>query len=142
MSFRETNAWIALASIGVVFGLYFARVGAALRTGSANPGDFLNQYIGSVVLLVILEIALGVMAAIATRTSPASQAMRDERERIIELKANRCAFPVVQIGVVITAAAISLGAPAFVTANALVLALVVGEVVRLGGQIVYFRLGV
>ncbi len=141
MSFREINAWIALTSTAVIFGVYFARVGLAVRTGSASSADFVDRYVGSVVLLVLLQIALNVIAAIAMRTSRANQTARDERERLIELKAIRCALPVIQIGAVLTAIAISLGAPAFVTANSLVLALVVAELVRDGGQIVYFRMG-
>ena len=142
MSFREINAWIGLASILVVFGCYFARVGAALRAGPVKPGDFLDQFIGSVVLLVVLQIALSIVAAIATGASQAQQLMRDERERTIELEASRIALPLVQLGAVMAAGAIALGAPPAVTAHGLVLMLVLGEVVRLGGQILYFHRGV
>jgi len=141
MSFREINAWIALTSTAVVFGVYFARVGMAVGTGSASQSDFVDQYVGSIGLLVVLQIALNIIAAVATRTSRANQTARDEREWLIELRATRYALPVVQVGAVLTAIAISLGAPAFVTANALVLALVVAELVRDGGQVAYFRMG-
>lgn len=143
MSFREKSAWISLVTLIAVFGLYFAHVAAALRAGPVDPHDFLGQYIGSVVLLVILQIVLSIIAAIAARvTGDAAQTARDEREQLIELKANRFALFIVQTGAVLTAGAISLGAPAYVTANCLVLALTLGELVRFGGQIVYYRLGV
>ncbi len=142
MSFRELGAWISLASIVVVFGFYFAGVGAAVRAGPVDPQAFLGQFVGSVVILVLLQIGLGVIAAIATRASQQDQTSRDERERLIELKSNRAALAIIQIGTVLGATAISLGAPAFVTANSLAFALVLSELVRLGAQIVYFRVGV
>lgn len=144
MSFRETSAWISLTSIIVVFGFYFVQVGMALRTGPVDPQLFLDQYIGSVFLFVILQIVLSVIAAIVgSRLSGQDMhAARDERERLIELKANRFALVIVQAGAVLTAGAISLGVPAYITANALVLALTLGEVVRFGGQVVYYRVGV
>ena len=142
MSFREIGAWISLASIVVVFGFYFAEVGAAVRAGPVDPQAFLGQFVGSVVILVLVQIGLGVVAAIATRASQRDQTSRDERERLIELKSTRAALAIIQIGTVLGATAISLGAPAFVTANSLAFALVLSELVRLGAQIVYFRVGV
>jgi cadmium resistance protein CadD (predicted permease) len=142
MSFRELGAWISLTSIVVVFGFYFAEVGAALRAGPVDPQAFLGQFVGSVVILVLVQIGLSVVAAIATRRSHEEQTSRDERERLIELKSNRAALAIIQIGAVLGAAAISLGAPAFVTANSLAFALVLSEVVRFAGQILYFRIGV
>ena len=142
MSFREIGAWISLASIVLVFGFYFAEVGAAVKAGPVDAQAFLGQFVGSVVILVLVQIGLGVVAAIATRASQRDQTSRDERERLIELKSNRAALAIIQIGTVLGATAISLGAPAFVTANSLAFALVLSELVRLGAQIVYFRVGV
>ena len=92
---------------------------------------------------MIVQIVLTVIAAVATRAGGHSvQTARDEREQLIELKANRFALFIVQMGAVLTAGAISLGAPPYVTANSLVLALAIGELVRFAGQIVYYRVGV
>ena len=143
MSFRETSAWISLVSILAVFGFYFTEVGLALRAGPVAPEAFLNEYIGAVVLLVIVQIALSIMSAIALRASGAAmQSARDERERLIELKANRFALLIVQMGAVLGAGAIALGTPGYITANGLVLALALGELARFGGQVVYYRIGV
>jgi uncharacterized membrane protein len=117
-------------------------IAAGIATFVAGYSEFLDQFIGSVVLLVVLQIALAIVAAIATGASQAQQLMRDERERTIELEASRIALPVVQLGAVMAAGAIALGAPPTVTAHGLVLMLVLGEVVRLGGQILYFHRGV
>ena len=95
-----------------------------------DPQSFLGQFVGSVVILVLVQIGLGIVAAIATRASRKEQTLLDERERLIELKSNRAALAILQIGAFLGATAISLGAPAFVTANSLAFALVLSELVR------------
>lgn len=142
MSFREISAWISLVSTVLVFGLYFYYAGVAFETAQRDLGELLGQYIGSIVLLIILQIVLFIITAIVMRNSPDLHAARDEREQLIELKAGRFAIVALQLGVSLSVMAIGVGVEPFIVANALVLTAVVGEVLRLGGQIVYFRLGV
>jgi hypothetical protein len=47
-----------------------------------------------------------------------------------------------QAGAILTAGAIALGVPAYITANGLALTLALGEIARFGGQVLYYRLGV
>src|SRR5262245_47740679 len=134
MSFRETSAWISLISILAVFGFYFAVVG---RTIGAEPEPiaFLGEYIGAVVLLVIVQVTLAIIAAITTHAAGGEvEAPLDEREKLIELKANRFGYAILLSGAVIVAGAIALGLPGYWTANALVLAVALGELVRFGAQ--------
>jgi hypothetical protein len=144
MSFREKSAWISLISILAVFGYYFAEVGSTLRVaGPLPPPAFLGQYIAAVILLVVLQIALHIIAAVGTRLGGGDMnTARDEREKLIELKANRFALYIMQTGALTAAAAIALGTPGYLTANGLVLALALGELVRFGGQVIYYRIGV
>ncbi len=142
MSFRETSAWISLVSLLAVFGFYFAVVGQAIDA-EPEPILFLGEYIGAVVLLVIVQVTLAIIAAVATRASGGEvEAALDEREKLIELKAGRFGYAIVLGGAVMVTGAISLGLPGYWTANALVLAVALGELVRFGAQIVYYRLGV
>lgn len=142
MSFRETSAWISVISILAVFGFYFAVVAQAIET-EPEPSAFLGEYIGAVVLLVVVQVTLGIIAAIATRASVAElEAARDEREKLMELKANRFDYAILLAGAVLVAGAIGLGAPRYWTANALVFSVALGEFTRFGAQIVYYRLGV
>src|ERR1051325_8389189 len=67
MSFRETSAWSSRISPLAVFGFYFTVVGCALDAGPVPPPAFLGEYIGAVVLLVIVQIVLHIIAAVATR---------------------------------------------------------------------------
>jgi hypothetical protein len=144
MSFRETSAWISLISILAVFGFYFTVVGQAIGAGPLPPPAFLGEYFGAVVLLVIVQIVLHIMAAIATRASGGGdvESPEDEREKLIELKANRFGYAILLAGAVMVAGAIGLGAPGYWTANALVFAVALGELTRFSAQVVYYRLGV
>jgi len=142
MSFRETSAWISVISLLAVFGFYFTVVARAFDSGPLPPPAFLDEYLSAVVLLVVVQIALHVIAAVATKASGDAETARDEREQLIELKANRFGYFIVLSGAVMVAGAIGMGAPGYWTANALVLAVALGELVRFGAQIVYYRIGV
>ena len=143
MGFRETSAWISLISILAVFGFYFAAVGRALESGPVPADAFLGEYMGAVVLLVIVQIVLQIIAAIGTRVSGGDvESARDEREKLIELKANRFGYFIILSGAVLIAGAIGFGVPGYWTANALVAAVVLGEITRFGAQLVYYRIGV
>jgi len=142
MSFRETSAWISMISLLGVFGFYFTVVGYAIGVGPLPPPAFLGEYFAAVVLLVIVQIALHIIAAIVTRASGGDMDMtRDEREKLIELKANRFGYFIVLSGAIMVAGAIGIGAPGYWTANALVFSVALGELARFGAQVIYYRLG-
>ena len=143
LSFREASAWISLISILAVFGFYFTLVARAIDTGPMPPPAFLGEYIGAVVLLVFVQIALHVVAAVAIRVRGGDMdTASDEREKLIQLKANRFGYFIVLAGAVMVAGAIGFGVPGYWTANALVFAVALGELARFGAQVVYYRLGV
>ncbi len=143
MSFRETSAWISLISLLGVFGFYFTVVGRSLEADVMPPPAFLGEYTAAVILLVIVQVALHIIAAIVTRASGGDmETARDERERLIELKSNRFGYFILLSGTVMVAGAIGLGAPGYWTANALVLSVALAELVRFGAQVVYYRMGV
>jgi predicted glycosyltransferase len=62
-------------------------------------------------------------------------------EKLVALRSTRWAFHVVMAGAAMGAGAVALGVPAFYTANGIFLAVVLAEVVRFAGQVIYFRIG-
>jgi hypothetical protein len=142
MSFRETSAWISLISLLAVFGFYFTLVGRSLEA-DVPPPAFLGEYIAVVMLLVIVQVALHVIAAIVTRANGGDmETVRDEREKLIELKSNRFGYFIMLSGAVLVAGAIGFGVPGYWTANALVLSVAMAELARFGAQVIYYRMGV
>jgi hypothetical protein len=139
MSFREKSAWISMLSILAIYGFYFwslFQTTAVRQMERFHSGPLLLQ---TIVVLVAVQIVLHV--AVAIRKPREAQAPRDERERLIELKATRIGFAGLASGVVVACFLGALNPPILFSTNSLLFVLVASEVLRSAGQIVYFRLG-
>ena len=139
MSFREKSAWVSFATILVVFGAYFWNVIRVL----GGQVEFRAAYALSVALLVafvVLEIVLHIVLAI--QAPKEALAPRDERERLIEMRATRVAFQVLVVGALAGVGMLHVTTSAWRMAQVVLLAVVVAELVKFGGQILYVRRGV
>lgn len=144
MSFREKSAWISLLSIVIPFGFYFAALGQSMHSHAGGSHHGGVHLFGVFVACVLLQIAIQVVLHIAATVQAPKDARlaKDERERLIELKATRIAFFVLMVGVLLVAASLHVGAGGFLMCNGILLSLVLAETVKYSGQIVYFRRGV
>lgn len=137
MSFREKSAWISFVVILVAFGLYFADYAAhLLRAGYPHhnyPGLFLLLLIAVVVLEVVLRILVSI------RSPLDAKAPRDERDRLIALKAARIAFYVLMVGAFLSIATMHLRATQVLMANSVFFSIWIAELTRLGSQVVLYR---
>lgn len=144
MSFREKSAWISFICIAVVFGYYFATLfGTVADNPDANPfqdRELVRLFYGSIVVLVVLEIVLHTIIAI--RAPKEALTPKDERERLIALKATRAGYVVMAVCTILAGVAV-VHHPGnlWLLGNIVVLAFVLGEVTRFGAQVVYFRRG-
>lgn len=139
MSFREKSAWISFVTILLVFGAYFWVIRQVLR-GEVEYRAAFNVEVGLLVAFVLLEIVLHI--AIAMQAPNEARAPRDERERLIEMRATRVAFQVLVVGALAGVGTMHVTTSAWVMGQLVLLAVVVAELVRFGGQILYFRRGV
>lgn len=89
--------------------------------------------------ITVLEIAAHIIAAIAAPADAMTPI--DERDRYVAAKTKGIAFLVLSAVVFITIAGLLLGMTSWSACQALVLAFVVGELVRYGAEIVYYRYG-
>ena len=136
MSFREKSAWISFVLLLVVFGSYFGRLAWVLATGRGGRGLF-HFFLALVVALVILEIVLHIVAA---KGSPHDARLpKDERERLITMRATQVAFPVLVAGGLASIALIHLYVSAWLIAHAMLGAIAVAELVKFGTEIVLYR---
>jgi len=134
MSFREKSAWISLLSMSGIYAAYFWSV---LRPGPHFGLERVNGLLGTIIVLVVVQTVL--MIALAILTPKEAKAPRDEREKLIELKATRFAYAVLAGSV---ACACFFGAftpPIVFNTNVLLFILVVAEILRAGCQIVQYR---
>jgi hypothetical protein len=143
MPFREKTAWISLVTMLAVFGAFYGAVGAGAIVGVAT----VHFLILSVLAVIVLQVAATVVAAGLSRDDD-PRSPRDERERLIELKATRIAFYVMII-TVFAAMFVLIHTPLMgfhVGAPQLALwvtgGVILGDVVKNAAQIIYFRRGV
>jgi len=132
MPFREKSAWITILSMSAIYGLYFR--------SHAGPNSFhLGAFVETVVALVIVQIVLTVAVAIFSPRD--AKAPRDEREKLIELRATRVAYGGLATGVLLACVFGALNPPIVFNPNALLFILVCAEVLRSAAQIVQYRRG-
>ncbi len=133
MSFREKTAWISLVSMSGIYALYFWSVFHSGPQGGAGG------LLGTIIALTVVQTALTVAVAIFAPKD--AKAPRDEREKLIDLRATRVAYGALAGSV---ACACFFGAfnPTIISnTNALLFVLVIAEILRAGSQIVQYRRG-
>ena len=138
MSFREKSAWISFVTILVVFGIYFWH-SVRVLTGSVEFSAVFRVEVGLIAAFVVLEVVLHI--ALTLQAPNEAWTPRDERERLTDMRATRVAFQVLVVGA-LAGVGIHLTSSVWVVSQVVLFAVVVAELVRFGGQIVYFRRGV
>lgn len=144
MPFREKVAWISLLTLLGVFGAFF---GAILTGRLASRGiETLHYLLISIIAVVVLQVVLRIAAALLARADAGTP--KDERERLIELKATRLAFgvliPALLGGVFAVAHGPLVGLPQFGIPEVgltVLAAIILAEVVRAAATIAHYRLG-
>ena len=87
MSFREKSAWISLLSMTGIYGFYFWSV---IHTGPHTSSLRFGGLLSTIVTLVIVQVVL--TTAVAIFRPSEAKAPRDERDKLIELRAMRVAY--------------------------------------------------
>ena len=134
MSFREKTAWISFVSMLAIYGYYFWSV---LHSGPPSAGDQLGGLFGVVIALILVQVVLTVAAAVITPDE--AKAPRDERERLIELRATRIAYSGLATSVAMACFFSAFDPPLIFNANALLFLLATAEMLRSGCQIIQYR---
>ena len=129
MSFREKTAWISLLSMACIYGLYYWSV------LHAAPVSLL----GTIIVLVIVQVVLTI--AVAIFAPKEAQAPRDERDKLINLRATRFAYAALATSIALACFFGAFNPPIIFNTNALLFVLVVAEILRSGCQIVQYRRG-
>ncbi len=94
MSFREKSAWISFVLIFIFGGFWLANVIQTEFYGSRfNP---MHYFFAILAGLIVAEIALHI--AIAIQSPREARTPKDEREKLIDLKASRVGFYVLMVG--------------------------------------------
>ena len=133
MPFREKTAWIAVISMTAIYAFYFWSVWQH-RPETRFP------YVGllaTVVALVVVQVVLTIVVAIFSPQD--AKAPRDEREKLIELRAARVAYSGLATGVACACFFGALNPPIVFNVNALLFILVTTEIMRCSCLIIQYR---
>jgi Predicted membrane protein (DUF2178) len=137
MSFREKSAWITFFTVLVFTGLWFGHLLhiELLRGHEDNP---MLWFFGTLAALIALEV--GLHLAIAIQSPRDARTPKDERERLIDIKASRVAFYVLLVGAFASIGTLHIaGANRFTMANCLMGSILIALLARFGTQIVLHR---
>jgi hypothetical protein len=134
MPFREKSAWISLVSMSGIYGIYFWSV---IHAGPQAGGFRFGSLLETIIALVVVQIVLTV--AVAIFSPKEAKAPRDEREKLIELKAARVAYSGLATSIVFACFFGALDPPIVFNTNALLFVLVTAELLRSGSQIIQYR---
>jgi hypothetical protein len=133
MSFREKSTWISFVLLLALSIAYFWNFTLMLMDRPHSDVLFPLLVLAFVVGQLILQ------AAIAIRSPREARAPKDERERLIDLKATRVAFLVLMTGAFTSVGTMHLRVNRFEMGQFTLLAIVVAELVLLGTRLVLYR---
>ena len=139
MSFREKTAWVTLIAIIIVSLMYWLHVPSLFEP---HPGHWVLHAMGaSLAAYVLIEIVAYVVLYL--RSPKDARTPKDERERLIDLKALRIAYYVFVVGALggmfITLHLVGAGAVA--VGMAVFMAFVLSQIVKHAARIAYYQRG-
>jgi hypothetical protein len=135
-SFEERSVWIQLFALSVVLGGYFFVAWRMWSHGVIALPAYVAVFAVAVGLMVIVMVAGHVAVALASRPGG-----RDERDRLIEWRAESRSGWLVAVGVFAGITAMVLSVPDVLTAHLLLLSLLLSEMLKLVLQLVDYRWG-
>jgi hypothetical protein len=135
-SFEERSVWIQLSSLVLILGGYFLVAGRMLAAGVGVLPPYAAVFGVAVALMVVVMVVAHAGVAIASRPEG-----RDERDRVIEWRAESNSGWLVGAGVILGIGAMIASVPNVWTAHLLLLSLFLSEVLKCVLQLVYYRRG-
>jgi hypothetical protein len=136
MSFREKIAWVSMLSISGIYGFYFWSV---IHLGPHDVGARLGGLLGTTIALVVVQVVLTIVVAVFSPRE--AKALRDEREKLIELRATRVAYAGLATSVALACFFGAFNPPIIFNTNSLLFLLVTAELLRSACQIIQYRRG-
>ena len=131
MSFREKCAWISF----VLLILLIIGVGLAGYVDGAGFHYFVALLVGFALLQVLLRLIIAWQAPKEARTP------KDERERLIDLKASRIGFYALVAGVLLAMLAVHVHRNPWSGLHTMVFAILLAWAIKFASEIVYYRRG-
>jgi len=149
LSFREKSIGITVISIFLVYGYYFLTFFNSAETVTA--GAFIARMIGVVVVLIVIEVVLNILVGVTNVRSANEYGSTDERDKRVSSQSCRNAYYIICPGALALIVHILAGDlmndpgalfTPLMSANLLLLIVVIAELVKYCSQLFYYRRGV
>ncbi|HEV2289282.1 MAG TPA: hypothetical protein VGR81_10050 [Candidatus Acidoferrales bacterium] len=127
---------MSLVTMSVIYANYFWSL---RRSGAGIFGPHSGDLLGTIVALAVAQVVLTV--AVAIFSPKEAKVPRDERDKLIDLRASRFAYLALAGSVACACFFGGFNPPIIFDTNALLFILVVVEVLRSGCQIIQYRRG-
>ena len=139
MSFREKTAWVTLCAILIVSGMYVFHMPTPFKPH--HPLSVLHAMAASLLAYLLIEVVAWMV--LRWRYPRDAREPKDEREKLIDLKAQRIAYYALAAGSMV-AVFVTLhvaGAGPVAVGMSVFMALVLSQVIKHAARIVYYRRG-
>jgi hypothetical protein len=136
MSFREKSAWISFVCLLGFGGFWFRNIirVEVYHVHQANP---LLAFFSLLAALILTEVVLHLV--IALHDPKEARTPRDEREKLIDLKAARVGFYVLMAGAWLSIGTLHLNFDRLRIADSVLGAIILAELVKFATQIALYR---
>jgi hypothetical protein len=149
MSFQEKNVTVSLVNFSLILGFYLIRVFQMIQAGSFNSTNVFRLWGIVIVLAVVVtilatiltHIVSAIIQAIKTKEEPDIEDIKDERDKLIDLKGTRVTYFVSSIGSFLSMLTFALGQPPLVMFTLLIFFGVVAQVIGDISRLVLYRRG-
>ena len=137
MAFREKMSWLSLGGILLAFGPYFFSLAMLGQSPIALTAARAATFLGVMLVLVCGMVVASIAVALSNLRD--AQAPSDERDRLIARRAVAIAYPVLLTAIFAALATLFFGAGQAVLINAILGAIVIGELTRCSVEIAGYR---
>ena len=140
MSFREKSAWISFICLLLLTLAYFA--GMHHHPHDAEGHDLISPLQIALAIFGSFAILQVVLHLIVVAQAPKdARTPKDERERLIELRAARVGFYALVVGELVAMLLFHVHGQAWTLMNTLMLALLIAWLIKVGTEVVLYRRG-
>ena len=140
MSFREKSAWISFTCLLLLTVAYFA--GMHHHPHDAEGHDLINPLHLTLAIFGVFALLQVVLHLIVVAQAPKdARTPKDERERLIELRAARVGFYAFVVCDLVAMALFHVHGHAGTLMNSVMLAILIAWLIKLGTEVVLYRRG-
>ena len=140
MAFREKSAWITVVTLTLLSGFLITHAPGVWALRPEPGGCMIHVLHVGVIAFVAIEMIAHTLIAI--RSPKEALAPKDERERLIALKATRIAACICLVLTILSMSTVHTGANETGLVYLVLYSFIISQIVKYAARIVYYRRGI